>query len=389
MSSPASERPQRLALPLIPSTSPSLAEAMRTCLLRAGLSKTPGIWAYVLSNPKAWLGTAYHGVLKRLPELGGADGPSRLQQFWRQEIVRLEQQAAGHPLNRRFGAATSWRGYYLVLETLKLRAASLAPAAGPRVQTRNNAAQTFREEDIVGFEGKLKGKPDLGRGDEIIDFKTGNIYEAADDEDTSPALKQAYVRQLRTYAYLVHEATGRWPRRGLLYPIAGPPVEVDIDSAACVQEATEAVALLDQYNIEAARVADPAAIASPSPDACRWCGFKMVCPAFWNSADEQWIGTLDGDAAAGQLLAPPQPIHGETGFSLFIAVDAGTVPHAPLTLSPLPATVHTNLAGLAAGIRVRVTGLSRRAAGTIIPTIRSVAFAEEHIPAIQMPAGEG
>jgi hypothetical protein len=370
----------RLELPLIPATSPSLVESMRACLLRAGMSKTPGIWAYVLSNPKAWLGTAYHSVLKRLPELSGAEGPSRLQELWQQEIGRLEQQASGHPLNRRYGAGTSWRGYYLVLETLKIRAANLAPAQ--RVQIGNSAAQTFREEDIVGFGGKLKGKPDLGRGDEIIDFKTGNIYEVADEEDTSPALKQAYVRQLRLYAYLIHEATGRWPRRGLLYPIAGPPVEIDVDPPACVQEATEAVALLDRYNALAAQASDPAALASPSPDACRWCPFKMLCPAFWGSVGEGWA--LDGDAVTGALLAPPQPIHGEAGFSLSIAVDGGTVPHAAITLAPLPAAVHPNLAGLTAGSRVRVTGLSRRVSGAIFPTIRSVAFAEDQLPAIQM-----
>src|SRR5438093_70456 len=115
MSSPAGGRRQPISLPTIPSTSPSLAEAMRACLLRSGLSKTAGVSAYVLGNPKAWLGTAYHRVLKHLPELGGADGPSRLQQLWGEEIAHLEQ-AAAHPLNGRFGPALSWRGYYLVLE---------------------------------------------------------------------------------------------------------------------------------------------------------------------------------------------------------------------------------------------------------------------------------
>jgi hypothetical protein len=375
----------RLELPVIPATSPSLAESMRACLLRAGLSKMPGIWSYVLSNPKAWLGTAYHGVLERLPELGGAEGPARVQELWRQEIGRLEQQASGHPLNRRFGAGTTWRGYYLVLETLKIRAANLAPAQ--RVQSGNIAAQTFREEDIVGFGGKLKGKPDLGRGDEIIDFKTGNIYEVADDENTSPALKQAYIRQLRLYAYLIHEATGRWPRRGLLYPIAGPPVEVDVDPVACVQEANETVALLDRYNAEAARNTDAAALASPSPEACRWCAFKMVCPSFWSNVQEGWA--LDGDAVTGVLLAPPQMIHGEAAFSLSIAVDSGTVPHGNISLAVFSAAVHPNLIGLPNGSRMRLTGLNRRTGGTVYPTIRTVVFAETQLPAFQIAnAGE-
>lgn len=268
-----------------------------------------------------------------------------------------------------------------MLETLKIRAANLAPAG--RVQGGNCTAQTFREEEIVGCGGKLKGKSDLGRGDEIIDFKTGSIYETADDEDSSPALKQAYIRQLRIYAYLVHEATGCWLRRGLLYPIAGPHVEVDVDPSACVQEATEAVALLDRYNAETAQATDPAALASPSPDACRWCAFKMLCPAFWSNVQEGWA--LDGDAVTGVLISPPQPIRGEAGFSLSIAVDGGTIPHGNITLAPLPAAVHPNLAGLAAGSRVRVICLSRRLAGTFFPAIRSVVFAEDQLPTLQKP----
>jgi hypothetical protein len=42
---------------------------------------------------------------------------------------------------------------------------------------------------------------------------------------------------------LLREAVGRWPCRGLLYPIAGSAVEVELDPAACTQEVTEAVAL--------------------------------------------------------------------------------------------------------------------------------------------------
>src|SRR5689334_18225159 len=108
MSGPMAGYPLHLALPTIPATSPTLAEAMRTCLLRAGLSKTAGISAYVLGNPKAWLGTAYHGVLEQLPALAGMDTLGTLLQLWEEQIERLKQSAAAHPLNRRYGPAQSW-----------------------------------------------------------------------------------------------------------------------------------------------------------------------------------------------------------------------------------------------------------------------------------------
>ncbi len=46
--------------------SPSLAETLRACLLQAALSRISGVESFVLGNPKAWLGTAYHEVLERL-----------------------------------------------------------------------------------------------------------------------------------------------------------------------------------------------------------------------------------------------------------------------------------------------------------------------------------
>jgi hypothetical protein len=233
----------------------------------------------------------------------------------------------------------------------------------------------------VAFSGKLKGKPDLGRGEEIIDFKTGSIYET-DELDAPPALKEAYVRQLRIYAYLVHEAVGRWPRRGLLYPIAGSPVEVELDPAACTREAIEAVALLDRYNDALGRSADPADLASASPDTCRWCPYKLACPAFWKSADPSWAGALDGEAASGRLLGPVRSVFGGTAYALSIDADGGTIPHGGISLSPLPTAVHAAGGGLSENDRVRVVGLGRRENGTLYPTLKTVILSETAVPSI-------
>jgi hypothetical protein len=56
-----------LKLPQIRATSPTLAETMRACFLRAGLSRATASSKFVLGNPKAWLGTAYHEVLEVQP----------------------------------------------------------------------------------------------------------------------------------------------------------------------------------------------------------------------------------------------------------------------------------------------------------------------------------
>ena len=52
---------------LLPSTNPSLTESMRSCMLKAALSRASGIADLVLDNPKAWLGNADHRIIAALP----------------------------------------------------------------------------------------------------------------------------------------------------------------------------------------------------------------------------------------------------------------------------------------------------------------------------------
>jgi CRISPR/Cas system-associated exonuclease Cas4 (RecB family) len=300
-----------ISLPVIPSTSPSLAEAMRSCMLRAGLSRCAQLQPFVLGNPKAWLGTAYNKVMEQVPAiLGGAGEPlAKAEAIWNLEIARLEQEAGNHPLNARFGPARSWKGFFLVQATLRLRIEEALAGWTAAQPAALASPATAREVEITAAQGKLRGKIDLIRGDDLIDYKTGSIFEE-DDISSAPAVKLVYIRQLRIYAWLAHahSSAGQWVKRGLLYPLAGAPVEVSIVPAECEAEAAAAVALLDAYNTAVAAGTSLTAMANPSPDACRWCPFKPFCPAFWATVNPDWSGQLDGETIQGTVAAPPQAL---------------------------------------------------------------------------------
>jgi hypothetical protein len=89
----------RLALPSITATSPSLAETMRACRLRAGISRCAGSAAYVLGNPKAWLGTAYHEVLEKHAAEGASPPPEHVVVF--DEAQRAWDEETGQKLLQR------------------------------------------------------------------------------------------------------------------------------------------------------------------------------------------------------------------------------------------------------------------------------------------------
>lgn len=360
---------------------------MRACLLRAGLSKAEGIDTWALGNPKAWLGTAYHEVLEKLSELELAASQSApdLNSLWEEAVTSQDQKVKEHPLNRRFGAPDTWPGYYLAWASVQLRGRKLLAerAMSPDPARREGTRRlVLAEREFVAMDGKLVGRPDLLSGTEIIDYKTGEIFE--EDLNRHGTVKSAYVRQLHLYGYLVGEALGRRPRRGVLLPMVGDPIEVHLDPAACEREALEAVALLDRYNqmiSSNVRIADTA---SPSPQACKWCPYKLVCPAFWASANENWAGQLDGEAIVGTLRDSPKLIRGGRGIGLSIAVEAGTVERKILDLFPISMEVHRAAPTLARGDRIRISGLGRRQDGSVFPLKKTLLFVEQELPLIQI-----
>ncbi len=153
--------------------------------------------------------------------------------------------------------------------------------------------------------------------------------------------------------------------------------------ADCEQEAAEAVALLDRFNESVAFASEPAALAMASPETCKWCPYKLICPAFWANASPNWSGMLDGSAVEGVCVAP-QPIHNGAAIALSIEVELGSEPRGRMQIAPLNPSVHTALAVLAAGRRARLVGLRARTDGTLSPTARTVVVDLESLPAVRV-----
>jgi len=162
----------RVVLPVITATSPSLAETMRACPLRAGISRGARSSGYVLGNPKAWLGTAYHEVLEKIASAVSGDGDvdAAANQLWNDAIATQYQRTLAHPLDRRFGSPETWPGYHLVRASALLRAREQIATGGPGFGASETVeGETIRERQFAAFGGKLVGKPDVIRRPEVID----------------------------------------------------------------------------------------------------------------------------------------------------------------------------------------------------------------------------
>ena len=376
----------------IKATNPTLSELMRLCLLRAGLSRADNLSTFVLGNPKAWLGSAYHEVLTKMPRVDPANETADVafERLWDQAIEARHQRARCHPLDHRFGAPSSWPGYYLIRESSRLRAREIAnrwsaPRTRERLQHNTDMPHGARERRFVACGGRLTGRPDAVRGDTIVDYKSGHLFEDGNAGRTGE-LKAGFVRQLRIYAYLTKHNWGMWPRRGVVFPLAAEEIEINLDPEECEEEALEAIRLLDRYDEAVQSQQDPMALASPSCEACGWCSYKIVCSAFWQNATERWSNMPGGAAIEGILLEKPQQVYGGAAYSLPIYPHAGTAAVRRLDLRPMNVSIHSILSELAAGDSVRLVGLRRRYDGTLVPTLQTVLVPLSEIPLLQVKA---
>jgi hypothetical protein len=381
-----------LELPEIRATSPTLAETMRACLLRAGLSKATGVSNYVLGSPKAWLGTAYHEVLEKIVSTDPGEEPlhDAVERLWNQAIAAQLQRSSTHPLDHRFGSPAGWPGYHVARASVLLRAQDLdrRPTSAGSLLTRqlSSAAPStvFHEQPFTAFDGRLVGRPDVIRGRDVIDYKSGAILEH-DAETETDAVKAAYVRQLRIYGYLVRQNLGWWPERGVLIPLGGAEVEVVLDASTCENEATEAVGLLAEYNEKLRTGAALEQLATPSVQTCRWCPYKIICPVVWDTATPDWSGQLDGAAVEGPLTDAPSPIHGGAARALTVATERGNEARQQTKIAPLNISIYSGIDSAVAGDRVRLVGLRKRADGVLVPSARTIVFRVSDLPHVVAP----
>ena len=197
------------------------------------------------------------------------------------------QQNAGHPTI--LSGSEAWH-----LHHKSSRAAPKPAQRKPaKARERRNAFSKH-----VG--GRLVGRPDHYDGRTITEYKS-----ALPDPGWvgAAAIIENFRRQLRLYAAIIGEATGRRPAAARVIAASGQRLDTDINPDACDDEADAAVAALEALNENLKSGARPAVIASPSATSCSGCPFKIICPPFWDSLHDATMQSLSDTAMNGTLSA--------------------------------------------------------------------------------------
>lgn len=339
---------------LLDATTPTKAEALRACPLRAAFDASPIHQQMAFRGPAARLGSACHAVLEatgrgcfdRVPpeELEVA-----LEQLWREQIKRQEEEAQRSPLEQHFGPAGRWP-YYAIKRSLLFRLAKQLADA------RRGASSGERgevERSYVGFGGRLKGRADhvVPREGhiEIEDYKSGAIVDTSDSGERE--IKGIYRRQLLLYAALHWQETGAWPRTAHAISLQGERATVDVSPEEAMALVRETLERLDVYNrqVEAGMLAED--IARPSMDTCLYCSYKPMCEPFWESVAPGW--DLRGAAYIGGWNATIEHL-GQYGSILGIQATQGNLLPGRYRLRGLTRVQFPDLADITEGAHVYI-----------------------------------
>lgn len=356
-------------------TSPTLWSHMRLCALRGALNTSRAASIWVLHDPRAWLGTAFHRAMQAAAQPGARD--VAVEQAWTMAVAEAAAAAAAHPLDARYAVPDRWPNYFLVRQRAisSAQSAIAANIGGKREAPRGGTASTERLLVVRG--GRLAGRPDRFDGRVLTEYKS-SIPDAA--WPGASAVLDGFRRQLRLYAAIIAEARGHWPIEGRVVAASGQTMNVPLEPPACEAEASAALAALYSLNHHLAAGEPPEALARPSEGACGGCPFQALCPAFWPWLAAEGSGGLPETAATGILDRIELGQDGDL-YTAYLAVHQPAMPQGlhPLVLRR---SIHGDLTASPRGAQWRIISARVKADGRLRADSSTCVFSLNDLPIV-------
>ncbi len=366
-----------ITLSAIARTTPTLWSQMRICGLRASLAANPEADRWVLHDPRAWLGTSFHRVMK-----AAQSGASRsdVEAAWSAAITHAAAAASLHPLDARFSQYERWPSYYLVRQrALALASEHVQPAPhDSRASPRQSAAPRSSDRLLEARGGRLAGRPDHFDGKILTEYKS-SLPEAT--WPRAAEILDGYKRQVRLYAAIIADALRVWPARARVIAASGAVLEIPVDPASCNAEADAALVALDTLNDALASGAGAEELASPSAMACSGCPFMLICPAFWRGLSESRLQGLTDVALQGTLEKVEAGPDGDL-YTAEILVRCATSDLSGRQPVALRKSIHGDLAHSSIGSLCRIVDGKRRPDGRIRADIFTIVSTTSTLPVL-------
>lgn len=369
--------PGQLALTPLSRTSPTLWSHMRLCSLRGAFASSRAVDRWILHDPRAWLGTAFHKVMEASRRPGATS--ATLEEAWAAAVREAAAAAAHHLLDARFAAPERWPGYFLIRQRALSSAQHIITTKtdGGRPSARGQHGTSITELGLKARDGRLAGRPDRFDGNILVEYKSSLPDPAWHGAE---AVLEGFRRQLRLYAAIIAEDMGRWPTQGRVVAASGQTMDVPLVPAACDAEASAALAALDDLNVGLAASAAPETLARPGEESCGGCPFQALCPAFWPWLEAAGSSGLPATAARTVLDRIELGQDGDL-YTAYLAAHQRSMPSAiqPLVLRR---TIHGDLTASPQGAHWRIISARLKPDGRLRADQSTCVFALDDLPSV-------
>jgi len=347
---------------------------MRHCGLRASFSTIAEADRWVIHDPRAWLGTAFHKVIATIRQTGATEEAAAL---WDEATAAALAKAFTHPLDARFSVKERWPNYYIMRQRCLSSASQINVSRAPAGSSSSNSEKRFEARG-----GKLTGIPDHYRNGVITEYKS-TLPDPA--WPGAASLLEAYKRQVFLYAVIIHEVFGNWPSKGVIVGASGQTIDITISPEECEAEADAAVEALDAFNNALSSATSPAELAKPSAQACGTCPYQLLCPAFWANLSPDVFGEIPHHAAQGQLKQIDSGSESDI-YHLHLSNSAASRPVENFQTLTLRRSIHGKPDHDAVGQKCLIKNAIIRDDRQIRADMYTVVVVERKLPSLQLSA---
>jgi hypothetical protein len=354
---------------------------MRLCPLRAALATTSEADRWVLHDPRAWLGNAFHRLMEAMRR---GTTPRDAEAIWSASIKEAVAAALNHPLDRRFAAPERWPSYYLVRQrafalAAKVGASCRPDVAGVRTSETSHGPPRGSERRFEARGGRLVGKPDYYDGHILIEYKS-SLPDAA--WSGAAEIVENFRRQLRLYAVIIAGVSGKWPTSGRIVAASGQTLEVETDPASCNAEADAALAALDALTGALSAGVHPESLALPAASACSGCPFQIICPGFWRQLGHDRMDGFTEAALEGKLRRLEPGPDGDL-YTAYVTTRWASRNLNSEQAIVLRKSIHGEVASSDVGSYCRLAGGRVRPDGRLGADFSTVIFAVSNLPTLE------
>ncbi len=268
--------------------SPSRYNSLLECSLREVLSAKRQA-PLLPSSPAARIGSVIHSLLEEAGKGLLPPDSDEITNRWDVLIADLESKLRENWLDTScVPFSKTVRDYDLKRLRAIRKAEEIATGCSGPIAT---SSSTNNEVWVQSQDGLLAGSIDFvehtAEGPKLRDYKTGQIFEGEE-------IKTEYKLQLKLYAALYKQSVGEWPIGLQIEPLGGQNVEVEFTPEECTKLLFQAVSdlnavnqLIGALNDATTQSSSMRALATPSPQKCKFCVFRPACGPYLRDRPRQ------------------------------------------------------------------------------------------------------